>query len=107
MAYKVGIFFFDENKTDVNGGNFVKNDFQNLAKWDKIFEHERTKYHHIEYKKHELFLKRFEDPTQSIIHDKKGQSKYACNAHILKMIIEEVILSTEQGLALRALRKIS
>ena len=37
-------------------------------------------------------------------HDEKGESNYERNVHILKMIIEALILCAEQGLALRGHR---
>ena len=37
----------------------------------------------------------FKDPTWSVTHDKKSGSIYEGNAHILKLIIEAVILCLE------------
>ena len=37
-------------------------------------------------------------------HDEKGESDYEGNVHILKMIIEALILCADQGLALRGHR---
>ena len=95
---------FDENKTGALRGNFVKNAFQNLAKSEKIAEHEGTEYHQRSCEKAESFLRTFENPTEAVNHDKKRESNYERNVHILKMIIEAVILFAKQGLALRVHR---
>ena len=95
---------FDENKTGTLRGNFVKNAFQNLAKSEKIAEHEGTKYHQRSYEKAESFLRTFENPTEAVNHGKRRESNYEHNVHILKMIIEAVILCAEQGLALQGHR---
>ena len=52
----------------------------------------------------ESFLRTFENPTQAVNHDKKGKSNYERNVHILKRVIEAVILCAEQGLALQGHR---
>ena len=51
-----------------------------------------------------IILRTFENPTEAVNHDKKRESNYERNVHILKMIIEAVILYVEQGLALRGHR---
>ena len=55
-------------------------------------------------KKPESFLRTSENPTEAVNHDKKRESNYERNAHILKMVIEAVILCAEQVLTLRGHR---
>ena len=85
-------------------GNSVKNAFQNLAKSEKIAEHEGTEYHQRSWEKAESFLRTFENLTEAVNHEKKRESNYERNVHILKMLIEAVILCAEQGLASRGHR---
>ena len=100
--YKVCVLF-DESKTGTLRGIFVKNAFQNVAKSKKTAEHESTEYHQRACEKAESFFRAFENP-KAVNHGKKRESNYQRNVHILRMIIEAVILCAEQGLALRGHR---
>ena len=76
----------------------VKNAFQNFA------ENEATKYHRRTCKTAKYFSTTFENPAQAVNHGEERKSNYERNVHILKMIIEALILCAEQGLALRGNR---
>ena len=85
-------------------GNFMKNAFQNISKSEKIALHEQTEYHQKAMERATLFLNSYENPEQRVDHDKQNDTNYDRNIHILKRIIEAVLLCAQQGIALHGHR---
>ena len=81
-------------------GEFLSKMLFNVAKSKKTAEHEGTEYHQRACEKAEPFFRAFENP-KAVNHGKKRESNYQRNVHILRMIIEAVILCAKQGLALQ------
>lgn len=99
---KVCVLFDDPNNN--NRGNFVKHAFQNVSKPEKIAEHEKLHYHQHALEIAKQFMRSFETPSSNVDYDAKADEKYQKNLHILKRIIEAVVLCAEQGLPLRGHR---
>ena len=85
-------------------GNFVKNAFQNIGKSEKIESHEQTEYHQKAMEKATLFINAYENPEQRVDHDEQKNTNYDRNVHILKRIIEAVLVCAQRGIALRGHR---
>ena len=84
--------------TNAPKGNSVKNAFQNVRKSEKISEHEKKDIcHHKALEKAKKFVMTSEDQTKAVTHDKYDNDMYQKNLHILKLIIEAVLLCSEQG----------
>ena len=71
----------------------------------KINKHETKEYHKNALEKAKGFLELYEDPTKSVTHDENSDEKYERNIHIIKIIIQAVLLCVEQGIALRGHRE--
>lgn len=82
----------------------MKNAFQNISKSEKIALHEQTEYHQNAMKKAILFINTYDNPEQRVDHDKQNNTNYDRNIHILKRIIEAVLVCAQQGIALRVHR---
>ena len=92
--------------TNAPKGNSVKNAFQNVRKSEKISEHEKKDIcHHKALEKAKKFVMTFEDQTKAVTHDKYDNDIYQKNLHILKLIIEAVLLCSEQGITFRGHRE--
>ena len=48
----------------------------------------------------------FEDPRKNVEYDSKKQERYGKNVHVLKRIIQAVVLCPQQGLTLRGHREV-
>ena len=72
----------------------------------KINKHETKEYHKNALEKAKDFLELYEDPTKSVTHDENSDEKYERNIHIIKIIIQAVLLCVEQGIALRGHREL-
>ena len=96
---------FDDFATNAPKGNSVKNAFQNVSKSDKISEHEKKDCHNKVLEKAKKFVMTFEDQTKAVTHDKYNNGKCQKNLHVLKLIIEAVMLFSEQGIAFQSHRE--
>ena len=96
---------FDDLATNAPKRNSIKNAFQNVSKSEKISEHEKKDCHNKALEKAKKFVMTFEDKTKAVTHDKYNNDKCQKNLHILKLIIEAVMLFSEQGLAFRSHRE--
>ena len=94
---------FDDDDTRQNG-KFVKTIFQDIGKFEKIKEHQLSEYLKRNSEKAKHFITVFKDPTKAISYDKNENEKYKCNFYILKVVIQAVLLCSEQGLPLRGHR---
>ena len=96
---------FDDLATNAPKRNSIKNAFQNVSKSEKISEHEKKDCHNKALEKAKKFVMTFENKTKAVTHDKYNNDKCQKNLHILKLIIEAVMLFSEQGLAFRSHRE--
>ena len=94
---------FDDDDTQQRG-KFVKTVSQDIGKSEKIKEHQLTEYHKRNAEKAKHFITVFEDPAKAVSYDKNENEKYECNLYILKVLIQAVLLCSEQGLPLRGHR---
>ena len=94
---------FDDDDTR-QSGKFVKTIFQDIGKFEKIKEHQLSEYLKRNSEKAKHFITVFKDPTKAVSYDKNENEKYKCNFYILKVVIQAVLLCSEQGLPLRTHR---
>ena len=99
----VNTVLFDDDYTRQRR-KFVKTIFQDIAKSENITEHQLTEYHKRNAEKAKHFITVFEDPTKAVSYDKNENEKYEYNLYILKVVIQAVLLCSEQGLLLRGHR---
>ena len=52
------------------------------------------------------FVMSFEDPRKNVEYDSKKQERYDKNVHVLKRIIQAIVLCPQQGLTLRGHREV-
>ena len=99
---KACVLFDDPN--NVNRGSFVKSAFQNISKPEKVPYHETLQYHQDNLTAAKQFVKAYEDVKTNVDFDPKANERYQNNIHVVKRIIEAILLCAEQGIALRGHR---
>ena len=82
----------------------MKTVFQGIRKFEKIKEDQLTEYHKGNAGKAKHFITIFEDPTKAVSYNKNENEKYEYNLYILKVVIQAVLLCSEQGLPLQGHR---
>ena len=99
------MFFCAPNQVGCQGlGQFVSRPF-NL--WIKISEkatgHARKDYHLTAMTKMEVFLARFENPSQAIhtLLDNKAKRMMESNGNVIESLLKIVMLCGKQGLSVR------
>ena len=93
---------FDE--AEQNWGIFVNWPFQHIKNSEKIKLHEEKIYHQKAMEAANHFVQLYENPGTNIGFTKQKDKNYRTNLHIIRRIVEAVMLCAEQGLALRGHR---
>ena len=83
------------DKKDSNRAIFVKRDYQDVGKPEKIREHAEAKYHNENVTLALNFVMSLEDPRKNVDYDPKKQERYDKNVHVLKHIIQAVALCAQ------------
>ena len=93
---------FDPVENNVNRCIFVKREFRDFSKPEKIRGHAQTQYHNEVILRAQDFLKTYEDTTTHFDHDVNKQKQVDQNVHILKLIIKADNLYSKKDLPLRS-----
>ena len=76
-------------------GKFIRTVFQDVP-GEQIAKNETKEHHKDGLVKAKYYLQSQEDPTKSVTHGKNCDEKYERNIHIIKIIIQAVLLCREQ-----------
>ena len=91
--------FFDN--TDQNRVMFVKKACQDIKRSEKIKAPEETQYHSDTIKAAQNVVYMYGNLNANVDSNQQGEMNYEKNVHIMRRIVEAVLLCADQGLPLR------